>query len=815
MKSSQNIWLLFIFIGLVGKVRMKRNNRYSPNFIWKTTICILGMAVLFFIAVSYRNYIIKEGKEPYLTVKEMQPSAQAFLQKQGIETYDDIVGKKAADDYVSVKEVKTFLSFFPQVETSVLQEYKKDSWYIGIEDFNRILVELVKVYGEEEIVLCDLIFMGDETIVEDEAGQFLAEDEILTNKGVYRGIYWNVDSYMYSSVRAVCRERDILSVVGYDSARSKRNVYLAGISEDKYHFFTDGYHIYLPRLEEGSVPEVKGIESVSSSYGIYDLAFDKGMITAVSNTNEYMNGKLIQITENGFEIEGHGVYQADEEMKVYRLYGKLASKSKKDLRIGYDFTDFVLQDGKIVACLMIKDEYMEYIRVLLKSTDYAGRYHEEFTAQCNQDYELIYYENGIETKKEGKSAKETFSISRKDFNDCAVRIKLVPTVLSAVTRIDSIGRSQGTPLYRGTIEITVEKEGLLIVNEVLLEDYLRNVVPSEMPASYPKEALMAQAICARTYAYSKMINAGLPALGAHVDDSAGFQVYNNIREQDSTTEAVRATHERIAEYQGNPIGTYYYSTSCGVGSDASVWHGGESPAYLTAKVISPYGNGAGNGNSNQEPNQEMTDTYVSAAELMEEEKFREWIQKPDTSHYEVKEGWYRWSYDVDKLDVSHMGKVLQERYNTNPNQILIQNENGEFESRNIPELGKIQDIRITKRLSGGVADELIITASETVIKVMTELNIRYVLSDGKTKVLRQSGDYVNASATLPSAFLILDLDMDGDEVIGYSVKGGGFGHGVGMSQNGAKNMAENGMTCEEILSFFYPGVEIKTLQFGE
>ena len=102
-------------------------------------------------------------------------------------------------------------------------------------------------------------------------------------------------------------------------------------------------------------------------------------------------------------------------------------------------------------------------------------------------------------------------------------------------------RSQGTPAYRGSIELIKGENGILVINEVLLEEYLYAVVPSEMPASYPLEALKSQAVCARTYAYDKMCRAGLPAYGAHVDDSAAFQVYNNIEENADTTRAVKET----------------------------------------------------------------------------------------------------------------------------------------------------------------------------------------------------------------------------------------------------------------------------------
>ena len=60
-----------------------------------------------------------------------------------------------------------------------------------------------------------------------------------------------------------------------------------------------------------------------------------------------------------------------------------------------------------------------------------------------------------------------------------------------------------------------------------------------MPADYPAEALNAQAICARTYAYGRMEHAGYPQYGAHVDDSTSYQVYNNVGEQEGSTTAVK------------------------------------------------------------------------------------------------------------------------------------------------------------------------------------------------------------------------------------------------------------------------------------
>ena len=97
---------------------------------------------------------------------------------------------------------------------------------------------------------------------------------------------------------------------------------------------------------------------------------------------------------------------------------------------------------------------------------------------------------------------------------------------------------------------------------------------------------------------------------------------------------------------------------------------------------------------------------VIAEALTEENNFREWITNVNSNHYESEEGWYRWTYETDKFDVAHMEEVLKNRYAANPNLILTQSANGEFESKEITELGEVLDIQIAKRIAGGVADEM-------------------------------------------------------------------------------------------------------------
>lgn len=345
--------------------------------------------------------------------------------------------------------------------------------------------------------------------------------------------------------------------------------------------------------------------------------------------------------------------------------------------------------------------------------------------------------------------------------------------------------------YRGLIEKIETEEGTVIINELPIEEYLYSVVPSEMPADYPMEALKAQAICARTYAYLHVLSPGYPEWNAHVDDTTSYQVYHNVEEQEKTTRAVNETEGLVLmEPSGKTLAqTYYYSTSCGHGSDAHVWHTkyADNYPYIKSRHI----NASCNGECQ-----------------MDEKSYKEYINTVNKEDYEAEEVWYRWSYEVDKIDTKHMYDVLKERYNANSKMILTK-KGKNYESRSINKFTKIKEIQIIKRGAGGVADELLITTDKQTYKVISELNIRYVLNDGYSKVIRQDGTEVEMNRLLPSAFIWLEPMEENGEVYGYSIQGGGYGHGAGMSQNAAKSMAINGMTAEEILMFFFSECMVK------
>ena len=589
--------------------------------------------------------------------------------------------------------------------------------------------------------------------------------------------------------------------------RELRNVWITETENDQITIFCDGERkTYFFDRKTESTDSLPTLELMREQMA--DVELTDGLVSAITLKTEKVTGRVLSADASGVEIEGRGRIPLSEDYKGYRLYRELAMCTIADLAFGYADADFILENGMICGILLAREENMEKIRVLLKTSDFADTLHREVILTADSGF-LLQYGSGEEVQEEMFSPGEKVTINMESDYFVGERICIVPTVLTGRIRLLNVNRSQGEPSYRGNIELLRTADGIAVVNELPLEEYLYSVVPSEMPASYPLEALKAQAICARTYAYGHMLRAGYPQYGAHVDDSTSYQVYNNIMEADSATTAVKETYGRmILTNEGTVANTYYYSTSCGVGTTADIWKTEEAKTldYLKSSYLNP-------GSLRQVDSETVAvggdtsavETKVEA--LSNEETFQTFISSIRAEDYEAQEPWYRWCYTVKKIDISRMTEDLKKRYEADK-ELILTLKDGDYISQDITSFSRVQAITVAKRGSGGVADELVISTDKGNIKVISEYNIRAVLCDGTTKVVRQDGSEVSMPSLLPSAFFVIEPSHDKKNVIGYNIIGGGFGHGVGMSQNGARNMALHGLDAEQILNFFYEGCDI-------
>ena len=298
-----------------------------------------------------------------------------------------------------------------------------------------------------------------------------------------------------------------------------------------------------------------------------------------------------------------------------------------------------------------------------------------------------------------------------------------------------------------------------------IEDYLTRVVPSEMPSSYEVEALKAQAVCARTYAYRQIQANAYSQYGAHVDDSTNYQVYNNIDSNERTNLAIKETDGEMVFYGDTPAETYYFSTSCGYTTDGTIWGADlKDVPYLQGIALTE--------------DKKMED-------MTKNEVFVPFIQGQGMKNYDSGYSMYRWSTTITN-------KKLAEK---------------------IDDIGTIQALFVTERGTGGIAKTVKVIGSEGEKVLKGQTQIRNMLGASDLVYKKNDGSTMTDWASLPSAFIAVD-ETARDEEKGtrtFTIWGGGYGHGVGMSQNGAQQMAKEGKTYKEILNFFYSDVDVREL----
>jgi stage II sporulation protein D len=142
-------------------------------------------------------------------------------------------------------------------------------------------------------------------------------------------------------------------------------------------------------------------------------------------------------------------------------------------------------------------------------------------------------------------------------------------------------------LYRGALLISASGSAMTVVNALDLEDYVRGVVSAESPSAWPVEALKAQAVAARTYALTT--HAGGSAFDQYADTRS--QVYRGVAaETPNTDAAVTATAGQVVTFGGQPVTTYFFSTSGGETEDVQNVFVGSDPKPWLKAVEDPFDN---------------------------------------------------------------------------------------------------------------------------------------------------------------------------------------------------------------------------------
>jgi len=312
-----------------------------------------------------------------------------------------------------------------------------------------------------------------------------------------------------------------------------------------------------------------------------------------------------------------------------------------------------------------------------------------------------------------------------------------------------LNNSYGWTNYLGDMEVRLENGGIRLINHVFLEYYLYGVVPYEMSNSWPIEALKAQAIAARTYA----VRCRNPYSYFDLYDTENSQVYRGYDpSKKNAIQAVNETYGMVLKYDNSFASTYYSSSNGGrIESSGNLW--GEYLPYLIVQD-DPF--------DVSNPANPNATWIVEYSKLSVEPAFQARIKARMQSYLESM------GYSGNEGDIN----ILQiKELSFDP-----PNDSGRMEK------GRLVVVADVKSKAGDTIHTMEYTIS------LTKTNIRNIL---------------NLKSLL---FTVEETENS------YILQGGGYGHGVGMSQFGAHFMALQGLTFAHILGFYYPGTRIETLR---
>lgn len=324
--------------------------------------------------------------------------------------------------------------------------------------------------------------------------------------------------------------------------------------------------------------------------------------------------------------------------------------------------------------------------------------------------------------------------------------------------------------YPGDLSLAVENDILMPVLTLPLETYLQGVVPYEMGEDFPPEALKAQAVCARTYVLNRL------SAGAawDVTDTTNDQVFKGLPAREGPcAQAVQETAGLVLTWRGSLI-TAWYSASNGGQTElpAHVW-GGEAPGCF----------------------------------VMQDDPWD--LENPDSVTR-----FCTLNRDGSALPRGFL-KLLREAALKNP-----------AYRESIPDEGNFQVHQL-------ISLELMTPRFPSPSRLMTQLRVTFEAppqlsaasdtaadeSDLHIEDLMPQAGYTVTLELFPEALFALGLSVSGadNEIVtlaesetSFTLTAGRFGHGVGLSQRGAQQMAKaGGKAFHEILSFYYPGAEIK------
>lgn len=505
----------------------------------------------------------------------------------------------------------------------------------------------------------------------------------------------------------------------------------------------------IQEIRVGLKSKYAGKNSICIGNEILELGYCDGREYCVETVLSSAEG--IEITpekSDCFSVKGVFLLEQAEQ---------LAAKFEEE---GVKAYGVLLSSGKASVYLTIKENGTEESKARTTCEAAAKKLQQQLESEVKKSTYLIRIDGGDRVLFADGSSGDYPQFSAKEKDDDG---------------IFSVELSEGS--YRGRIEVGRYggRTTLTAVNVVPIEEYLYGVVPYEMPASWPMEALKAQAVCARSYA---LLKAGYHPetdikRGYRMVDTVQSQVYGGTtHEHARSNAAVDATKGQTLCYENRTVAGYFFSTSGGHTENVEdVW--GSPKEYLQG-VPDLY---------EQNPSKEPWSISLSESRLAE-------------------------LLRTEGKDVGSIEKVVPEITTASGRiyRLKVIGSKGNV-SLTTDSLRNVLDLPGTKfkLIQSGTMPDTVTVQGKTGTKQAAIHDCYIISGDGNIQIAEGLTDqYVVLSADNMTNFP-KNAPKEGE----YLFAGMGHGHGVGMSQSGARGMAEQGFAYTEILEHYFTGISVR------
>lgn len=377
----------------------------------------------------------------------------------------------------------------------------------------------------------------------------------------------------------------------------------------------------------------------------------------------------------------------------------------------------------------------------------------------------------VKTFKAGESANVLSSFTNPSTNELWYRVTdgvktgwvNAKTVKLKDSLLPSLGTLDNGISYRGSFILQPKNNLVEIINYLDIEDYLKGVVPREMPASWHMEALKAQAIVARSYAMNTSV----------LSNTTSSQVYGGYSsEHERTNAAIQQTEGLVVKYNGKIVQTFFHSTSGGRTANVwDVWNSNQSTYPYLASVADIY---------EVSPYSTWTKTFMPGTILNS-------FGFPSTAKI----------YDINLEATGANGEVTG---------ITVSTSNGSKTIRgNENQIRKLFPLSSTTYLYSNWFTMNLVKAIPT--SIQTPTGIQHI-PDIKQQTIKTANGNISLKDSKVQIQTSNGVITKREEITSITLNGKGWGHRIGMSQYGAKGFAEHNWKAVDIVKYYYPGTTI-------